>query len=118
MQYMTQNGWTREKMKEQIRKYNNGTKAIVGNACQYLTADNNRCAAGCFFPDDHRALSYYGNIVDILHSCPDLEEHFPLGWHGMHILQQKHDNYSGTDLRPALFQWIDENVIEPGEESE
>jgi hypothetical protein len=40
------NGWTKETVMAQVKKYNNGTKATKEwqRVCQYLTDKGNRCA--------------------------------------------------------------------------
>ena len=49
--YTPINGWTKEKIKQQLLLKNNGTRSADGPTCLYITEDNNRCAVGCFIPD-------------------------------------------------------------------
>lgn len=105
------NGWTKEKMKEQIRLKNNGTQAADDTMCVYRTGDNNACAAGCFISDDD--VKSIGNVVVGLLPSNILSK-FPLEPYGMRVMQKKHDNSERTDgdMRDILCKWIDENVEE------
>lgn len=108
------NGWTKEKMKAQILVKNNGYQSRNGSMCAYRSQDGNRCAAGCFIPDDkYRANMECNSVRGIL-----LEDHygllslFPLDQLGMTMLQGAHDNCSSQDsedMREVLCRWVDQN---------
>ena len=54
IKYKTINGWTKDKMKAQVRAKNNGKRSLRrSGGCAYQVTDGNRCAAGCFIPDGH-----------------------------------------------------------------
>lgn len=115
MKYQTLNGWTKEKMVEQIKKYNNGTKAWSDSisACMYLTSDNNRCAAGCFIPDAHPGLRFQGSVDRLVTGHPGLEKLLPLNISGMMMMQNEHDRVSTSEnvsMHDILTRWIESNV--------
>lgn len=126
--FTTINGWTKEKMKEQIHKKNNGKKALKGELCRYRTNDGNACAAGCFIPDElyisdfemngftalagtsHKALTPSREILDQFAKIK-----FPLEVAGMNAMQLQHDkteDETEKDMRDILCAWIDENVVD------
>lgn len=112
--YKTQNGWTKAKMKNQIKKYNNGTCSYdpIQIMCYYKDPnENNRCAVGCFIPDGHEALSLEGNLTELLEKHPTLKKLMPLKEEALYYFQQTHDKEKDTDnMHEILFKWIDENV--------
>lgn len=112
--YKTANGWTKEKMKAQIRLKNNGTQAFASRACGcvYRTETGNACAIGCFIPDDSLALNHLGTVKSLLVSHPDLKRLMPLaGGNALSEFQEVHDSPRPTgSLHEALFAWIDANV--------
>lgn len=118
--YKAINGWNRETMKLAICVGNNGTRAAneIGR-CYYLTPDGNRCAAGCFVPYGHAAERNDGRIGKVLEIYPDLRGAMPLNKIGMAALQHEHDIHAyrrdSRDMRDVLCEWIDDNVIDPGE---
>lgn len=79
MKYKLANGWTKEKVMEQVKKYNNGTRCQnqYTKECFY-SKDGNRCAVGCFIPDDHiAALEFRGGSLDLLLEYPELNKFMP-----------------------------------------
>jgi len=51
------NGWTKEKVREQVKKFNNGKRASDKTGrCLYEAKDGNRCFIGAFIPEGHQAL--------------------------------------------------------------
>lgn len=98
MSYKAINGWTKARMKEQIRAKNDGSKARDELGCCYMTPDGNRCAVGCFIPDDNEvALDYAGAVSYLLRYCPDLKDVLPLELSGLLAMQIVHD-----DVNPDL----------------
>lgn len=118
--FETINGWTKERMKEQIRLKNNGTKALIkseeSEKCVYRTEDGNACAVGCFIPDED-----YRPEMDrrtMLPTClekefPELMKKLPLEPLALEQMQSIHDRGSKVgDVRIRLCDWIDKNVID------
>lgn len=109
--YKTANGWTKEKMKAQIRLKNNGTRSSEGSRCVYRTKDGSACAVGCFIPDGHEALDTIWPASTLVRTYPSLASLVPLtSLDGLNSLQCAHDRHIGLNLHEALFSWIDENV--------
>jgi hypothetical protein len=108
--YKCINGWTKEKMKAQVRKYNNGTKSENKGMCLYKNG-NNRCAIGCFIPDDKidELKSHKGTVESLLHHHPDLKVNMPLKIGSLISFQEAHDNTFVNDMRTHLCGWIDKN---------
>lgn len=126
--YETINGWTKESMKEAIRKYNNGTRAVdpCTDICEYFSDGGNRCAVGCFIPEQFKEavrkaggasaqnLLVYNSFVPESF-VPGLIDHMPIDPEGLMEMQSIHDDFGddpATDVRDALDNWIDENVTE------
>jgi len=113
MKYHTINGWTKEKMKAQIRKYNNGTLAREGFSCAYKNEVGNRCAIGCFIPDAffEGPINIYDlSVVGLLNRYPFLYTYMPFEENKVLTeFQNIHDKAIQT--HEELFKWIDENVI-------
>jgi hypothetical protein len=94
------NGWTKERVMEQIRKYNNGTRSEVSEDgeinCLYKAPNGNRCAIGCFIPDDHPSLEWEGGVLHLKRIYPELMKLMPFD-EPMALLafQRSHDNSDG-----------------------
>jgi len=118
--FKLQNGFTKEKMIEKIVKYNNGQKSGYLNVSGYYSCmysvdnDTNRCAIGCFIPDNHKALNAKNiSVSGLLIDYPDLVEKMPLESLGLGIFQTIHDRQrSGVFIQDKLIQWIHDNVKE------
>ncbi len=114
--YKTINGWTKDRMKAQIDKYNNGTKSESNQSCVYETERGNRCAVGCFIPDLHDGLRYCGNVDSLVFKYNDLERYMPLPIDAMKQLQIVHDKFDTRngykDVKQAMYAWIDSAVID------
>ena len=109
--FYLENGFTKQSMKDLIKKYNNGTRSMDAGACVYETEDlKNRCAVGCFIPDGHEALKYSGSGGALICEFPDLVNKMPLDGTGLQEFQDAHDNYEGENLHRMLFNWIDERI--------
>lgn len=76
MKYKLTNGWTKESVMAQVKKYNDGTRAAEERGgtvyCQYLSPTGNRCAIGSFIPDGHVAFTTAGDVEDLLCKHKDL----------------------------------------------
>ena len=102
------NGWTKEKVREQVRKYNNGTQArnTPGGFCQYQAADGNRCFIGAFLPEEHKGLLTQGAVVELLNTNPDLWSYVPFD--DLRLLCQFQDIHDQNDLTyGALNKFLD-----------
>lgn len=114
--YKLQNGWTKERMIEQIYLKNNGTRSvrasICATACFYRGQNDNACGIGCFIPD-----GVYGTLMEGL-GAYTLFERFsyllplmPLDEGGMARLQSIHDMFNDVDdVRVAMKEFIEKNV--------
>jgi hypothetical protein len=116
--YVTQNGYTKAKMIEMIQsKMLDHPSTLRSGQCAYQAEDGNRCAVGVFIPDRgfKGALSLLGVVSKLLDSYPSLEQHMPLDRVAIRCMQQVHDAYTNVDYsdrRPALINWINENVVD------
>jgi hypothetical protein len=95
-------------MIEAIKQGNDGTASTMdGIGCAYRGSNNNKCAVGCFIPDDLYRSSFESvwvrnlpqNIIDIM----------PLNVEGMVLLQEVHDDDS-DNVREAMIEWIEDHV--------
>lgn len=137
--FKIQNGWTKQKMKDQIKLKNNGSKAFASSICCYRTPDGNACAAGCFIPDELYSGSFEGistdgffnlkrleDKIDIspedLDRAKEIAKKFPLDVLGMQAMQRVHDDFKSAafpgenprNLHDELFQFIDARCYEEG----
>lgn len=113
MKYRTANGWTKDKMKKQIKKYNTGIRAAFLNDCVYrCPVTMNRCAIGCFIPDkaEDKVFKTGGAATGLLKLYPELIKYMPLEDDiALNKFQNIHDSCEGN-THESLFKWIDENV--------
>lgn len=107
------NGWTKSKMIETIKARNIGKQSRDKVSCLYRGPEGNRCAVGCFIPDE---LYYTGmehrSVDTLLRTEPGLLPHMPLPTDAMLRLQVIHDSERWADPRPALIDWIKQHVDE------
>lgn len=112
--YRTINGWTKERMKDQIRARNTGKPSIDPgySFCLYESAGGlNHCAVGCFIPPHHEALQFKGSAGTMLRHHNDLLSVMPLQVDGLLQMQDVHDSmHALRDMRDVLCDWIDLNV--------
>ena len=113
------NGWTKESMKAAIKKYNKGypSRTQIMKSCLYLNPeDGNRCAVGCFIPDDSDALQSFLGAHDVLIIYPELKDIMPLSSVGLRFFQAIHDRYEpetgSLSLHEELFDFIDNKCTE------
>lgn len=116
--YKFSNGWTKQKVMEQIRKYNDGTPA-VGNCGNCLYEDNkgNRCAIGCFIPDGHPGLqARESDVVALLIRFPDLQDYLPFSeLHVLNDFQVCHDACAfdpNKNVHISIENFLNEKVEE------
>jgi hypothetical protein len=111
--YKTINGWTKEKMIEQIIKKNNGTQSfdIEDDYCMYRS-NGNACAVGCFIPDELYSKDMEGKTCGaIFFRYPTLGSKMPLKGTVMRELQDEHDYcLRDENVRDRMISWINKNV--------
>ena len=120
MKYKLKPGFTKASVMAQIRKYNDGTRAVDATntimTCVYETDDGNRCAIGCFIPDGHPALELRGNISIILSEFPVLLELMP--FHNIDSLksfQAAHDDpivFGSSNVYDKIQRFLDNECEE------
>lgn len=112
MKFKLANGWTKEKVMEQVKKYNDGTRAItLDGACTYANGNNNRCAIGCFIPDNHKALTLNAGVTYILENFPDLKKYMPFdNAKALNELQSTHDNCFDINVHESIQMFLDTKV--------
>lgn len=106
------NGWTKQRVMEQVKKYNNGTKAYshITASCEYLT-DNNRCAVGCFIPDGHEALYTRMRADKLLERYPELSKVMPFSPTNLIVFQNVHDfTKNGESTYDRIEDFLDTSV--------
>jgi len=106
-------------MIDAILKGNNGTKSVKKHphsphgGCLYRTEDGNRCAVGCFIPDEVYVPTMDSDTdtsAETVIDRYDLYQYMPLDAYPMTLMQIRHDNFD--DTHKVLLNWIDENVEE------
>lgn len=116
MKYSTINGWTKEKMKAQIRARNNGTRCYDSeqDQCLYEMPNGNHCAVGCFISEGHESMGCIGAVDTLLDNYQGLIESMPLTRTALFEMQKAHDNCQdgkyAKDVRDVLCAWVDTNV--------
>lgn len=120
--YQPLNGWTKETIIQAIQTKNKGTPSVTRNgvSCSYFGEGGNRCAVGCFIPDnfvvqvsswEEECLKHgegYG-AKELFSEFPEMG--LPLEPDALENLQSVHDRADKTqDPRPALIKWVEENV--------
>jgi hypothetical protein len=109
------NGWTKETVMAQIKKYNNNTKAFdpVLRVCTYKTPYDNRCAIGCFIPDGHKALGCVGGADMIVECFPELKKLMPFAKsYELVMFQMAHDKCESKErgVYDAIQNFLDTEV--------
>lgn len=103
------NGWTKETVRAQVKKFNNGSKALDNansELCRYKNSEGNRCFIGAFIPNDHSALSSLANITNLLISYPKLIKNMPFeALDDLIDFQVSHDAYN--DIYAALDSFLE-----------
>lgn len=122
--YKTINGWTKEKMKAQIKKMNTGYASMVegSGVCAYRGVDpsgqRNACAVGCFIPDEkYSALMDRGIgivVTELFNQFPNIMSDMPLPEEALVSMQRVHDRIhpSSQTTHDKLFSWIEDNVVD------
>lgn len=103
--YKLANGWTKESVMAQVKKYNNNNRAtryVEGRnkpMCSYKDDNGNRCAVGCFIPDGHPALNSPANASCLMTEFPELQKLMPFDNPDALIeFQRAHDNAIAGDV--------------------
>ena len=112
---MYQNGFTRKKVMEQIKKYNHGYPARKMSSCYYRASDGNRCLVGCFIPDDKYDESMEDKRADVIISEYGLNSVMPFDASDMECLQSFHDelydeDYEGDENK--FYELVEKQLIE------
>lgn len=119
--YKLNEGWTQQRMIDLIRKNNDGTRAVgVNGYCQYQAPNGNRCAAGCFIPDEHmtQLRKFQGNVEGLFYYAKEkgINLNFPMSFDAMTSMQVVHDTTAKSTktgrVRRLLINWIKENTYE------
>lgn len=110
--YKLANGWTKEKVMEQIKKYNRGTKSTNRyGSCVYRSDDGNRCAIGCFIPEDHPGLQTIAGSSWLLEEHPDLKKLMPFTyWKALERFQETHDLATEHGVYSAIESFLNKEV--------
>lgn len=115
--YKLVNGWTKKKVMEQIKKYNNGTKSYdpLTDSCLYKSEDGNRCAVGCFLPSRNKAMSEGWTLGahDLLEEMPHLKKLMPFEGKALSHFQGIHDMANVThdgDVYRAMRDFLKNKV--------
>lgn len=118
IKYTPINGWTKETIIEAIQTKNKGVPSMAPDVgCSYFGDGNNRCAVGCFIPDDfiervkewERAGHKTFGAMALVKAFPEMG--LPLDGLALSQLQTVHDRIDRSrDPRPAMIRWVEENV--------
>ena len=106
-------GWNKEKVMAQVEKYNNGTMAMnpAGISCVYRAQAGNRCAIGCFIPDNHSAFFSSASVRVILEKYPELNNYMPFkDINALRAFQKQHDDAGKCNVHIILDRWLEENM--------
>lgn len=109
--YKTQNGWTKTKMIEMMKKFLPPTgRCFDGAYCLYQNESGYRCAAGAFLPDNHPAILAPGEFKN--HPANLLQGvNWPISRDGITSLQSQHDMCCFKEsAKEKCIQWIKANV--------
>ncbi len=110
------NGYDLETTMKQIKKYNNGTRAMslnIDNQCSYRNEKGNRCVVGCFIPDNKSTALASRFIASEVVSDNNLEEYMFVEIKALDKFQEVHDTYNETDTKSLYEQlrtWLEDNV--------
>src|ERR1700677_3554187 len=114
--YKLANGWTKEKVLAQVKKYNNGTRAMkptnVGG-CTYKAENGNRCAVGCFIPDNYDVTAFYfvGGARALIKNYPDLAQYMPFDKPlALVEFQRAHDDCFDSDVYVSIEKFLRDRV--------
>lgn len=115
--YKTQNGWTKESMKEHVKANFKGKSIDENGNCVYRGPDGKKCAVGLFIPDefyDPMLENSAPGILDGENSLflkkPELLFFMPFDPNGMQRFQIFHDVSKLNLKTEELLSWIDINV--------
>lgn len=116
MQIVLNKGWTKTKIMNQFKKYNNGTRAARAThggtfRCTYLDENNNRCAIGAFIPDESYDAGMEGNSVCDIVEFYAIDSLLPLELEAMEELQKIHDHSLTKNTKDALIRYVNQNVV-------
>jgi hypothetical protein len=113
--YKLANGWTKERVLAQVKKYNNGTRALridnKGNeiGCAYRSGDGNRCAVGCFIPERYDVTAFYfgGSARALIDRYPDLANVMPFDEPlALTDFQNAHDDSAHNSVYKSIEEFL------------
>lgn len=106
------NGWTKDSVRAQVKKFNNGSKALDkanSELCRYENSEGNRCFIGAFLPNDHAGLDSLDSVLELGTKFPDIAKYLPFNKVNDIIdFQQSHDRsaWDGADTYHALEEFL------------
>lgn len=112
------NGFTKTKVMNRVKKYNNGTKCTIDSSpiCVYFNSStNNRCLFGCFIPRGHASIkdNFEGPVSELLKKYPDLNDFMPLNYKNIKQFQRLHDVLRlHENLYNVVKSWLEMKVKE------
>ncbi len=93
--FKLRDGWTKQKVMEQFKQMNNGTKAMRNSDCAYRTDEGNACAVGAFIPEELYNVRWDNDPIladSLIKEVPELDKFMPLNKTGMRRMQKYHDH--------------------------
>lgn len=102
-------GWTKAKVIDRIKKYNNGTPAATdAGQCVYLAKDGNRCFIGAFIPEGHPALFRREGVQFLLVRYPELRHFMPFSLdQELVTFQNVHDYLNKLDSKGSTYEALE-----------
>src|SRR5690606_28325992 len=118
--YKTINGWTKEAMIEQVKKYvpnTPGRPCKKNGICSYSDGRGHRCAVGAFIPNALRAsFKVEGTVDELLDQTPEVVHFLPLEEPALQEMQREHDwcevgyPYEEDSPQERVVNWIMKRV--------
>lgn len=124
MKYQTVNGFTKESMKEVIKKEFKGKSVDLLGKCSYRSQTKDslvyniitKCVVGCFIKDEHYYSAFENKSVSFFENKPEYNhiiKSLPLEVVGMQDFQVLHDSMPDSPTLSLEYQkclligWID-----------
>ena len=98
-------GWTKQRVMEQFKARNNGTRAVDHDGSCMYRADGNACAMGAFIPDNKYTEFMEQTVVSAKFiKQHGLSEFIPFTADGMRRMQRYHDLCDNPNFGDAPLQ--------------